>query len=136
MIDAGKENRIMNTAITVVQIVIGVLFMIGGLAKILVPYDRYSSIGAVAWSKEFKPEHIKFAGLLEVAASLGLLVPLILPSLTVLIPLAAIGIALYMAGAMSIHLRRSEYLHMVGNLLVFLVPALFVAYGSLVGFTA
>lgn len=126
----------MNTAITVVQIVLGVLFMVGGLAKIILPYDRYSSIGAVAWSKEFKPAHIKFTGLLEVAASLGLLVPLFLPSLTTIVPLAAVGIALYMAGAMATHLRRSEYLHMIGNLLVFLVPALFVAYGTLVGFAA
>ena len=110
--------------------------MVGGVLKIILPYARYSSIGAVAWSKEFKPEHIKFTGLLEIAASLGLLVPLLVPSLTSIVPFAAVGIALYMAGAMATHLRRSEYLHMVGNLLVFLVPALFVAYGTLVGFAA
>jgi hypothetical protein len=50
-----------------------------------------------------------------------------------LAPLAAVGVALVMAGAMATHLRRSEYVNMVGNLVVFLVPALFVAYGTLIG---
>jgi hypothetical protein len=39
-----------------------------------------------------------------------------------------------MAGAMATHLRRSEYPHMVGNLMLFLMPALLVAYDKLVGF--
>jgi hypothetical protein len=56
-------------------------------------------------------------------------------SLAMLTPLAAVGIALYMSGAMATHLRRSEYLYMVGNLMFFLLPALFVTYGKLVGFT-
>jgi hypothetical protein len=126
----------MDTAVTVVQVILGTLGMIGGLAKLVLPYEKYSSIGAVAWSKEFKPEHIKFTGVLEVAAAVGLLAPLLLPALTPIVPFAAVGTALYMAGAMATHLRRSEYLHMLGNLLVFLVPALFVAYGTLVGFSA
>jgi hypothetical protein len=126
----------MDTVITVLQLVLGTLGIIGGLAKLILPYEKYSSIGAVAWSKDFKPEHIKFTGVLEVTAGSGLLVPLFLPALTPVVPFAAIGTALYMAGAMATHLRRSEYLHMAGNLLVFLVPALVVAYGTLVGFAA
>jgi hypothetical protein len=47
--------------------------------------------------------------------------------------LAAVRITLAMSGAMATHLRRSEYWNMLGNLLVWLVPALFVAYGKLVG---
>jgi hypothetical protein len=126
----------MNTAITVIQILLGLLMTVGGLAKLLLSYTTFSSIPAVAWSKEFKPEHIKLLGVLEVAGGIGLIVPLFLPAVTMLVPLAAVGIALYMAGAMATHLRRSEYLLMVGNLMVFLVPALFVAYGKLVGFAA
>ncbi len=126
----------MDTVITVLQLVLGTLGIIGGLAKLILPYEKYSSIGAVAWSKDFKPEHIKFTGVLEVTAGSGLLAPLFLPALTPVVPFAAIGTALYMAGAMATHLRRSEYLHMAGNLLVFLVPALVVAYGTLVGFAA
>jgi hypothetical protein len=38
-----------------------------------------------------------------------------------------------MAGAMATHLRRAEYLNMVGNL-IWLGLALFVTYGRLVEF--
>ena len=104
----------------------------GELLKLTLPYATYTRFPSVAWSKDFKPEHIKLIGVLEVSGGVGLIVPLFLPSLTLLTPLAAVGVALYMSGAMATHLRRLEYLHMVGNL-VFLGPALFVAYGRLVG---
>jgi hypothetical protein len=124
----------MDSAITVIQVLIGFLMTVGGLLKLAVPYTKYSNLPGVAWSKDFKPEHIRLIGVLEVSGGVGLIVPLFLQSLTMLTPLAAVGIALYMSGAMATHLRRSEYLYMVGNLMVFLVPALFVAYGKLVGF--
>ncbi|MEO8395679.1 MAG: DoxX family protein [Chloroflexota bacterium] len=124
----------MDSANPVIQVVLAVAFTAGGLAKLALPYGRYSNIPAVAWSKEFKPEHLRLLGILEVGAGIGLILPLFLPSLWMLTPLAAVGVALYMSGAMATHLRRSEYALMVGNLMIFLVPALFVAYGTLVGF--
>lgn len=126
----------MDTAVTVIQGLLGVLLTMGGLLKLGLPYAKYTNIPGVSWSKDFKPWHLKLIGVLELSGGVGLLVPLFLPSLTMLTPLAGVGIALYMAGAMAIHLRRSEYPHMAGNLLLFLVPALFVAYGKLVGFVA
>jgi hypothetical protein len=124
----------MNTSITVVQVLLGLLFTVGGLLKLIIPYAKYTKLPTVGWSNDFKPWHIKLIGVLEVSGGVGLIVPLFLPSLTMITPLAAVGIALYMSGAMATHLRRSEYLYMVGNLLFFLGPALFVAYGKLVGF--
>jgi hypothetical protein len=124
----------MDTAITVIQVILGFLLTVGGLLKITLPYAKYSNIPAVGWSKDFRPEHLRLIGVLEMSGGLGLSVPLFLHSLTMLTPLAAVGIALYMSGAMATHLRRSEYPHMVGNLVFFLTPALLVAYGKLVGF--
>lgn len=122
----------MDSVITVLQVVLGFLLTLGGLVKIALPYARYSSIPAVAWSQEFKPAHLKLLGVLEVAGGVGLIVPLFVPALTMLVPLAGVGVALYMAGAMATHLRRSEYPHMAGNFIVFLVPALLVAYSRLI----
>ena len=124
----------MATAITVIQVLLGLLLTVGGLLKLILPYTTYTNIPAVAWSKDFKPLHLKLIGVLEMGGGLGLLVPLFVFSLTRLTPLAAVGIALYMSGAMATHLRREEYGTMVGILMLFLVPALFVAYGRLVGF--
>ena len=124
----------MDTVVTVVQGILGFLLTMGALAKLAIPYAKYTNMPAVGWSKEFTPGQLRLIGVLELMGGLGLFVPLFLPALTPLAPLAAVGIALYMAGAMAIHLRRSEYPHMVGNLLVFLTPALFIAYSHLVGF--
>jgi hypothetical protein len=125
----------MNTAINVIQVVIGIALTFGGVLKIVLPYATYSNVRGVPWAKDFKWWHIKLIGVLETSGGVGLLAPLFVPSLATFVPLAAVGIALYMAGAMATHLRRSEYLHMAGLLIVFLVPALLVAYNALVGFT-
>jgi uncharacterized membrane protein YphA (DoxX/SURF4 family) len=124
----------MTTAITVIQILLGFLLTVGGLFKLVLPYAKYSSIATVAWSKEFKPEHIRLIGILEVSGGIGLVVPLFVHPLKMLAPLAAVGISHYMSGAIVTHLRRSEYPHMVGILIFFLVPALVVAYDRLLGF--
>jgi hypothetical protein len=126
----------MDNTIIVIQTVLSLAFTAGGVAKLVIPYARYSAIPGVAWSKEFKPEHLRLLGVLEVGGGVGLLLPLLVPSLAALTPFAAVGVALYMAGAMATHLRRSEYPHMVGNLIVFLLPSLLIAYDKLVGIAA
>jgi hypothetical protein len=124
----------MYTVITAIQVLLGFLLTLGGLLKLFLPYAKYTNLPGVGWAKEFKPDHIRLLGVFEMSGGAGLVVPLLLPSLTILTPLAAVGIALYMAGAIATHLRRSEYPHMVGILMFFLVPALLVAYSKLVGF--
>jgi len=122
----------MDAVITVIQVVLS-LFAGGGLLKLATPYAKYLKLPAQGWSKDFKPWHVKLIGVLEVSGGVGMIVPLLLPSLRMLMPLAAVGIALVMSGAMATHLRRAEYPLMVGNL-VYLGLALFVAYNRLVGF--
>src|SRR6266542_38327 len=87
----------MDTVITVIQVLLGLLLTVGGLLKLTLPYAKYADLPGVAWSKDFKPGHIRLIGVLEVSGGVGLIVPLFLPSLTMLTPLAAFGIALYIA---------------------------------------
>lgn len=103
------------------------------MVKLTIPYAKLAKLSVFAWVNGFRPEHIRFIGVLEVCAAVGIIVPLFLHSLAMLTPLAAVGFALVIAGAMATHLRRAEYWHMVVNL-VYLGLALFVAYGKLVGF--
>ncbi|MEO8609074.1 MAG: DoxX family protein [Chloroflexota bacterium] len=123
----------MDTAITIVQILLTLLFTSGGLLKLALPYARFVKLPAQSWANDFKPGQVRLIGVFELAAALGMIVPLVSPSLAILTPLAAVGGALVMAGAMATHLRRAEYPNMVGNL-VWLGLALFVAYSGLVGF--
>jgi hypothetical protein len=122
----------MDTIITVIQVLLTFFAGAAGLLRLAVPYARFTKLPAQGWSKDFKPWHIKLIGFLEVCAALGIVVPLFLQSMPMLTALAALGIALVMAGAMATHLRREEYVNVVGNL-VWLGLALFVAYGKLVG---
>ena len=123
----------MDSVITVIQVVLTLIFTGGGLTKLTLPYARYTKLPFQAWANDFKPQHIRLIGVLEVCAVVGMIVPLFLHSLTMLMPLVAVGMALVMSGAMATHLRRSEYLNMGGNSM-WLTLALFVAYGRLVGF--
>jgi hypothetical protein len=123
----------MDTAIIVLQVLLALLFTSGGLLKLIRPYDKFVKMPFQEWANDFKPEHVKLIGVMEAAAAVGMYASLLLQSATMLTPFVAIGMALVMAGALATHLRRLEYVNMVGNS-TWLVFALFVAYGKLVGF--
>lgn len=120
----------MNTPIFVIQIVLTVIFTTAGLTKLILPYTKFKELPFQSWSNDFKPEHIHLIGFLEVSLAVGMIVPLFLHSLMTLTPLIAVGMALVMSGAMTTHLRRSEYLNMAGNV-IWLGLALFVAYSKI-----
>src|ERR671933_251892 len=107
----------MQTAMTVNQGFLIVGFTVGGLSQLFVPYARYTQLPFQGWSNDFKPEHVKLIGFLKVCATVGMIASLLLPVLRMLMPLAAVGLALVMAGAMATHLRREEYPIMFGNLI-------------------
>jgi hypothetical protein len=121
----------MDTVIVVLQVLLS-LFAGGGLLKLATAHDKYVKLPAQGWANDFKPEHVRLIGVVEVIAGIGMIVPLLPGSPAILAPMAAVGIALVMAGAMATHLRRAEYAVMVGNL-VWLGVALFFAYNTLVG---
>ena len=123
----------MDTAVTVLQVLMIILLGINALTQLFIPYDKFSNMPGQAWSKEFMPWHIKLIGFLKLCALVGLVAPLFVPSLTMLTPLSAVALALIISGAMATHLRREEYLRVVGLSIVFLAPLLFVAYGRLGG---
>lgn len=110
-----------------------VIFTAGGLAKLTLPYAKFTKLPFQAWANGFEPQHIRLIGVLEAGLAVGMIVPLFLHSLMMLTPFAAVGMALVMSGAMATHLRRSEYLNLGGNV-IWLVLALFVAYCKLVKF--
>src|SRR6185436_2689118 len=106
----------MDTAIIVLQVLLALLFTSGGLLKLIRPYDKFAKMPFQEWANDFKPEHIKLIGVMEAAAAVGMYASLLLQSVAMLTPLVSIGMALVMAGALATHLRRSEYVNMVGNL--------------------
>ena len=121
----------MDTVITVIQVLVAIFAGAAGLLRLATPYTKFVTLPGQTWASDFEPWHIQLIGILEVGAAIGIMVPLLSGSITLLTPLAAVGVALIMAGAMATHLRREEYPNVVGNL-VWLGLALFLAYSRLV----
>ena len=75
--------------------------------KLAQPRAKLAASG-MAWTEDFSDAAVKGIGALEVLGALGLILPAALDIAPVLTPLAAVGLALVMAGAVVVHLRRGE----------------------------
>jgi uncharacterized membrane protein YphA (DoxX/SURF4 family) len=117
----------MNLALWIVAIVLAVAFAASGLMKQLVPKDKLVRSGQ-GWAQDFSPTSIRLIGLAEILGAIGLVLPAALHIAPILVPLAAVGLALVMAGAAAVHARRKEA-PMVAVNVVLLVLAVVVAWG-------
>jgi uncharacterized membrane protein YphA (DoxX/SURF4 family) len=116
----------MHIVLWIIASVLALVFLGAGLTKILQPKEKLSS--TMAWTQDFSQPMIRIIGTLEVLAAVGLILPALLDIAPILVPLAATGLVLLMAGAAITHLRRKEPQIMVANL-VLLVLAGIVAWG-------
>lgn len=117
----------MNVALWVAQVLLAVVFAGAGGAKLaLSPAKLSSSLGD--WIDGIPGPAVKLLGAVEVAAALGLVVPPLVNVAPALTPLAAVGAALVMFGAIVVHARRREFPNVAVNA-VLLVAAVVVAWG-------
>ncbi|MER8071053.1 DoxX family protein [Streptomyces sp. NPDC094034] len=117
----------MNVALWIVAGVLAFLFAAVGLMKISKPKSELAA-GNMAWAEDFSSGALKTIGALEVLAAIGLVLPAVLDIAVVLVPLAATGLAVTMAGAVVVHARRKESSAIVVNV-VLLALAVFVVWG-------
>ena len=82
--------------------------------KITQPKAKLAAAGQ-GWAEDFSDGTVKGIGGLEVLAALGLVLPALLNIATVLVPLAASGLFLLMAGAAITHSRRGEKTNVIVN---------------------
>ncbi|MDR3664978.1 MAG: DoxX family protein [Mycobacterium sp.] len=75
-----------------------------------------------------EPNAIRAIGVVEILGAIGLIAPPLVHILPVLAPLAAVGLALVMVGAIVAHGRRKEIPNVVVNLVLFGL-AVVVAWG-------
>ena len=106
----------MNAVLWVIQIVLAVVFLGSGLAKVLRPKEQVRA--RMAWVDDFSQPMMRFIGTVEALAAIGL-VP-------VLTPLAAVGLVVVMIGAVATHLRRHEAAIVPANLVLLLLAAVVV----------
>jgi uncharacterized membrane protein YphA (DoxX/SURF4 family) len=116
----------MNVVLWIVAGVLALAFLAAGLTKLTQPKEKLRA--NMAWVEDFSPGLIKGIGAVEVLAAVGLILPAALDVVPVLVPLAAIGLVLLMAGAAITHARRKEF-PMIAINLVLLVLAAVVVWG-------
>jgi uncharacterized membrane protein YphA (DoxX/SURF4 family) len=117
----------MNLALWIIAIVLAVAFAGSGLMKLVVPKDKLVTAGQ-GWAQDYSSTNIRLIGLAEVLGAVGLVLPAALHIAPILVPLAAVGLALVMVGAIVVHARRKEPMNIVVNVLL-IVLAVIVAWG-------
>lgn len=121
------RSKAWHISLWTLQILLAGMFLMVGYMKTFTPVDELSKTVAIAGEL---PALIRFIGISELAAGLGLLLPAALrirPQLTVW---AAAGLALVMALALLFHLMRAEY-SAIGTNIVLGALAGLVAWGRL-----
>ena len=119
----------MNIALWIVAGLLAVAYFFGGAGKVIMPKAKIAAFGPSAkWVEDFSAGSVKAIGALEVLAALGLILPAALDIAPVLVPLAALGLAIIMLGAAITRIRRHEAKFMAVDL-VYLALTVFVAWG-------
>ncbi|MBP3085747.1 DoxX family protein [Mycolicibacterium fortuitum] len=119
----------MHTTLWIITIVAAAAYAAGGTTMLLMSRERYRSMGRTQhWVDEFGDGHLKAIGAMKLLGAIGLVLPAALNIAPVLTPVAACGLALFMAGAATTRFRRSEWLYMAGDV-VYLGVFVFLAWG-------
>jgi uncharacterized membrane protein YphA (DoxX/SURF4 family) len=97
----------METALWITQVLLAAIFFATGLTKLTQPRLKLAA-GPMSWAADVTDDQFRALGLLEVAGALGLILPAATGIAPLLTPLAAVGLALTMVGAIVTHLREGE----------------------------
>ncbi|GAB2517784.1 DoxX family protein [Nocardiopsis aegyptia] len=119
----------MNLALWIVTGLLAAAYVFGGAGKLIVPKERIAAFGPSArWVEDWSAGGVKAIGALEVLGGAGLVLPAVTGVAPVLVPLAAVGLAMIMVGAAVTRVRRREFRLMAVDL-AYLVLLLFVVWG-------
>jgi uncharacterized membrane protein YphA (DoxX/SURF4 family) len=114
-----------NVVLWIIASLLAVAFVAAGLMKVSQPKEKLAASG-MGWVDDFSPRTVKTIGTLEVLAAIGLILPAALGIAPVVVPLAAVGLVLLMAGAAITHRRRKETPMIVGNLVLLALAAVVI----------
>lgn len=98
----------MNIVAWILSGLLAAFFLFAGGSKLATPRGKLLENPRMGWAEDFTSPQIKVIAGLEVLAAIGLILPWALDIAPVLTPLAAVGLALMMLGALVVHGRRHE----------------------------
>ncbi|GAA3512572.1 DoxX family protein [Aeromicrobium panaciterrae] len=106
----------MNTFLWILQGLLAAMFLVAGTLKLTQTHAKLEEI--MPWVKDFSTPVVRFVGVAELAAAVGLILPAALDVAPWLTPLAASGLALLMALAAVFHARKREWPELTLNVVV------------------
>jgi putative oxidoreductase len=118
----------MNTALWIVQILLGAMMILLGLMKTFLPVEQLSRL---SWTTRNSKAFVRFVGISELLIGLGLILPQLTGIKPALTSWAAISLCIVMAAATMEHIRYHERNEIWKNVLISML-GLFVAVGRLV----
>jgi len=116
-------TKTMNIITWVLQVILSILLIIPAAMKMFIPYQEL--LTKQAWVEDFAPYQVMIIGILELLGIIGLNLPFLLKKFKKIVPVAALGLAMTMIGAVITHIGRSE--NFVPPMMIFFLAS-FVAY--------
>jgi len=120
----------MDIALWVVQGLLALVFLMAGVMKLSQSKEKLAP--QMPFVEDVSQGQVRTIGGLEALGAAGLVLPPLTGILPLLSPIAALGLALTMVGAMITHARRGDGAASLIVNAVLLILALFVAYGRFV----
>ncbi|QRY52880.1 DoxX family protein [Mycolicibacterium septicum] len=119
----------MHTTLWIITIVAAAAYLAGGASLLFMSREKYRSLGSNQhWVDDFGDGHLTAIATIKLVGAIGLVLPVAVGIAPVLTPVAACGLALFMAGAATTRFRRSEWIYMAGDI-VFIGMFAFLAWG-------
>lgn len=120
----------MNLTLWIITGLLAAVFVFAGFNKVFIPRDKLAAAPGGGWVMDFSPGALRTIGILEILGVLGLILPAALNIAPVLVPVAAVCLALVMVGAILMRrFRRHERIKSLVPDLLYLAMAVFVAVG-------
>ncbi len=120
------NSKTTNIIIWILQGLMTLAFLMAGAMKIFTPFDQY--VETMPYAAELSATIIKLIGTLEILGAIGMNVPFLIKKWHFLSPLAALGLAATMVGAIATHITRNEPYGMQVAFLIILGIVAFVRY--------
>ena len=123
--NSKPNSKALHITLWVAQGLLAAAFGMAGYLKLTAPMDQLLTNG-MTFVANYEPSTVRLIGVAELFATVGLILPAALRKLTILTPLAALGLAVLMLLAAQYHLTHHE--SAAANIVFFLLAA-FVIWG-------
>lgn len=115
----------MNVTLWIIAGLLAFAFAAAGTMKLT--SSKEALLPKLPWVADFSAGQVRTIGAIELLGAIGLILPPLVDIAPVLVPIAAVGLALTMAGAVVVHIRRGDGIAGAAPAIVLGALAVFVA---------